>query len=260
MSLHLFSTLLNQAFLLDDKFEGAYTAFDSSLRDLRIEEIIRSLKMEGNESARMRINDEGDWVSIQEVNVNNKESFLSYYSKLRKTHFINCWHRNDIESQAMWSQYTNNRQGIAIKTTIGKLRKALESTSRVMIDEVEYIDYDHGKFSEQHIKNYPHSSVFFHKRQPFEHESKFRVVLMNFQKLEDGKGNKKMEFDNQEQISGIKIPIDLSGLIDGVYVDPASNKEYGEIINSLLNVYGVKDEKGNILTVAQSSLNKVPTY
>lgn len=54
--------------------------------------------------------------------------------------FINCWHLNESESEAMWKIYSKNiENAIAIKTTIGTLKKQLGAN--VIIRKINYIDY-----------------------------------------------------------------------------------------------------------------------
>lgn len=59
--------------------------------------------------------------------------------------FVSCWHRNEVESDAMWRLYTKElSQGTAIQTTCGKLRDsfvAAHCPGPVVIAPVEYIDY-----------------------------------------------------------------------------------------------------------------------
>src|ERR1017187_2968717 len=38
---------------------------------------------------------------------------------------ISCWHENEGESVAMWKLYVSGREGVAIKTTVGRLERAL---------------------------------------------------------------------------------------------------------------------------------------
>lgn len=45
--------------------------------------------------------------------------------------FVNCWHMNKHESDAMWRLYSMRGQGIAIKSTVGRLARLGESGKQV---------------------------------------------------------------------------------------------------------------------------------
>ena len=56
----------------------------------------------------------------------------------QKRTFINCWHENDFESEAMWKLYTKNMsEGIAIQTTYHRLYKALKKNPSISIGRVK---------------------------------------------------------------------------------------------------------------------------
>lgn len=59
---------------------------------------------------------------------------------LNRVAYINCWNNFEGgENYAMWKLYTHPDTGVAIKTTVGHLRKALND-SRVEIYKVKYLD------------------------------------------------------------------------------------------------------------------------
>lgn len=57
---------------------------------------------------------------------------------------VNCWHQNDLESEAMWRLYSEAKKGIAIKTTVGSAIKAFEMTGQqipLAVGKVKYLDF-----------------------------------------------------------------------------------------------------------------------
>ena len=62
---------------------------------------------------------------IKKLSENNPE-FLAYYKSHREKVVVSSWHINEYESFAMWQIFTQNTEGLAIQTTIGRLKKALE--------------------------------------------------------------------------------------------------------------------------------------
>ena len=82
---------------------------------------------------------------------------------------MSSWHINEYESFAMWQIFTQNNEGLAIQSTIGRLQKALkpEINFSQFIGEVNYIDY-----KKEYI---PFDDMFFpfmFKRKSFQYEKR----------------------------------------------------------------------------------------
>jgi hypothetical protein len=77
---------------------------------------------------------------------------------------VNCWHRNEVESVAMWKLYTRGIDGVAVQTTIGRLKNSLEGIFG--IGSVVYQDH---KSADSDV------SALLLKRRSFAHESEVRV-------------------------------------------------------------------------------------
>ena len=79
---------------------------------------------------------------IRKLSINNPD-FLNYYKIHREKVAISSWHINEYESFAMWQIFTQNSEGLAIQSTIGRLQKAVQSETVIKqyIGEVNYIDY-----------------------------------------------------------------------------------------------------------------------
>src|SRR5690242_8764241 len=72
-----------------------------------------------------------------------KTNYMLDTNKTKKTMFASCWHASKYESAALWEMYSRGAD-IVVKSTIGKLKAALESNNTpgaaVYIGHVEYID------------------------------------------------------------------------------------------------------------------------
>jgi hypothetical protein len=54
----------------------------------------------------------------------------------------NCWHMNEVESVAMWALYSQGEDGVAIQSTIYRLKDCLAKEPRnIIIAEVDYTDH-----------------------------------------------------------------------------------------------------------------------
>jgi hypothetical protein len=112
-----------------------------------------------------------------------------YFDFIRRTRFAWCWFQSYRESAAMWSVYGN--QGVAIKSTIGKITSVLEQTGREFIyGRMTYVDYRSGvstEFNPEQKSDYRLLlRPFFLKRREYESESEVRFVTSGADREERG--------------------------------------------------------------------------
>lgn len=87
---------------------------------------------------------------------------------------VNCWHQNEVESVAMWKLYTSGDDGVAVQTTVGRLKSCLAQEARdFFIVEVEYADHDGQETPLSSDVLVPLAT----KKKTFRHESEVRVIL-----------------------------------------------------------------------------------
>ncbi len=178
------------------------------------------------------------------LNGSKKPSSLKEWltTHLIPTHFISCWYMSDYESDAMWRLYTTHDEGIAIKSTIGSLKKTLElSQERIWIGRVKYIDYK--RWTPPEATDNEDLSLwvepFFCKRIGFQHENELRALI-----------HKKEPFDH---LPGINVRVQLSTLLHAVYVFPDSSNWFLSLVKDVLEKYGFRD-----MNVKRSSLGEKP--
>lgn len=158
---------------------------------------------------------------IRKLSIDNPE-FLNYYKTHREKVAISSWHINEYESFAMWEIFTQNSEGLAIQSTIGRLQKALQPEEHFQqyIGEVNYIDY-----KKEYI---PFDDLFFpflYKRKSFQYEREVRIisdVTKNNLKLNDG----------------LKINVDVNQLIEKIYIHPKSENWYKNLVIQLVAKLG----------------------
>jgi hypothetical protein len=176
--------------------------------------------------------------------------------------FANCWHINNFESFGMWKVYLNGPEGIAIKTSIGNLRKSInqDNSNKVTYGKVKYLDYDKESILSVYEKNKkdgiytPPFPVFF-KRKAFEYEKEFRIMSMYEAGVstEENIIEKLLKF-KLSAADSIKINVDLNELIQEIYVSPFAGLWYFDMVKKLVKRYGFN------IPINQSSLNSIPEY
>lgn len=159
---------------------------------------------------------------------------LSEINKMRRTRiYVNCWHKNTVESEAMWNLYVKDlSQGIAIQTTYDRLYNAIGRENMPVIGEVNYIDYTKGTVYMQDVEWY--------KRKSFEHEKEVRII--------------QEKRDASPDCLGISLPVDLDILIENIYVSPFAQSWFEDLANDILAKYGINKK------VISSQLNRAVFY
>lgn len=158
---------------------------------------------------------------IRKLSIDNPD-FLKFYKTHRERVAISSWHINEYESFAMWQIFTQNSEGLAIQSTIGRLQESLhlENNYKQYIGEVNYIDY-----KKEYI---PFDDMFFpflFKQKSFQYEREVRVIT-------DVKENKITLND------GLKISVDIDKLIENIYIHPKSENWYKNLVIQLVKQLG----------------------
>jgi hypothetical protein len=99
---------------------------------------------------------------------------------------VSCWHANHGESDAMWKLYSEREAGIAIRTTVKRLKDAFSASSSDGILTIGKVVYD--EFDDMTIMtNWNYASLLV-KRQAFSHEREVRVMVDCYEGFENLSG------------------------------------------------------------------------
>jgi len=168
---------------------------------------------------------------IKKLATDNPE-FLNYYKTQREKVAVSSWHINEYESFAMWQIFTQNNEGLAIQSTIGRLQKALkpENNFEQYIGEVNYIDY-----KREYIPFDDSFFPFLFKRKSFQYEREVRIIT------DTAKSNLKLN-------DGLKINVDINQLIEKIYIHPKSENWYKKLVIELVERlgFGIEIEKSDL--------------
>lgn len=168
---------------------------------------------------------------IRKISADNPK-FLDFYKSHREKVTISSWHINEYESFAMWQIFTQNTEGLAIQTTIGRLKKALEQEKKTeqFIGEVNYIDY-----KKEFIPFDDNFFPFLFKRKSFQYEREIRII--------SDMSKKEMRIDN-----GLKVDVDINEMIEKIYIHPKSENWYKKLVIELVSKLGFnfKIEKSDL--------------
>ncbi|MEO8760011.1 MAG: DUF2971 domain-containing protein [Bacteroidia bacterium] len=158
----------------------------------------------------------------------------------KKFYFVNCWHINDAQSDAMWKIFLKTNNGIAIKSTVKRIKNSLENTQEnIHISKINYRDFSRTTFFDlmkepQNI--WPNSNgrggsvnQYNYKRKSFEHEKELRLIFIDLpipHAIINGIPREPLE----DKI----IDIDLTKLIEEVVIAPFADKWFKSLVERLI--------------------------
>lgn len=154
------------------------------------------------------------------------QNLANIYRASRTHTYISCWHKNSHESAAMWRLYLKSHEGLAVRTTFGRLRESFPRAEQdIYIGKVHYYNPE--------LEVLPEGNVlrpYLWKRKSFEHECEVRAVF------QDPRG-----FEAEPAAEyGLNIPVDVERLVEEVWLAPTSPDWLAEVMQSVLDRFGLK--------------------
>lgn len=218
--------------LLGDTFEGSFPKPNVLIRPIIYKKIIDSY------------NEKKLHVIFPAANKNLSfiESQSYMHEWLRKWTFVSCWHINEHESAALWKLYSKSDEAIAIQSRYDLLRSNL--STNIFIGEVIYIDYNNAIIPENNSM-WP----FIHKRTSFSYERELRALIQNLP-VE----NNTIPIGKFNDEKGKYINVNLSSLIENVFVSPSSSDWFIDVVKSVMKKYGLEKE------LKTSTLDTAPLF
>lgn len=146
-------------------------------------------------------------------------------------YFANCWTMSPSDEYVLWNTYASLVDGIAIKSSIGRLKNALpESDARsIYISGVNY--YDDIKESTFKASGgiINRLALGFSKRSYFRAEKEVRLLFHDNDARLDDKSPR-----------GLLFSVELNTLIEEIYVAPNSYQWFEKAVSHLMELYGLE--------------------
>ena len=159
-------------------------------------------------------------------------TYDEFKRRMRESVFINCWHRNQDDSAAMWALYGKSDCAVALTTTVGQLRDTLaasRSGHEVWIARVEYVKH----WSDPQLDITPdYARIFTYKTKAYEYEKEVRVMI-------DRTGDHHPYRPGQLE-QGIVIPVDVARLLRSIVIGPDAPPWFEKLVRQSALRYGVK--------------------
>lgn len=162
----------------------------------------------------------------------DRQHLSATYESFRYFTYVNCWHHNQHESEAMWKLYATEDRGIALCSSIGALRESLSGDERIYLGKVQYIDYRDTPINEDDP-----TLAYLYKRRSFVYEQEVRAVL---NRVVEPRSTDSPRAAPDGQPSGIELPVELSKLLDRVIISPFSEDWFVQVVLAVSQRYDLK--------------------
>lgn len=182
---------------------------------------------------------------------------IELWKEWRKWVMCCCWHQANQQSMVMWGRYEMHNSGIAIKTTMQRLKSSFgyKKNIPVHICNVRYINYDRFKIPKS-ISNMNRIYLpFFYKRKEFRNENEVRAIIdtspyikQDFFTVKKGPNIDRKAIDPQQLLDiryhkiddkdkGRNLKVNLKTLIDEIIISPYTESWVAETVESIVNQY-----------------------
>lgn len=164
---------------------------------------------------------EGFYKNWPHKSVEVSKQHIKAMNKIRKC-YANCWNNfGEIESYALWRIYGESKESVAIKTSIRNLKEALENKD-VMVYKIEYIKSYEDKKTDIEPPFYFTQDRFTRVTEVFKHSS------YNYER------EIRALFYATENVSGKSLKVNLSKLIDEIYINPYAEDWFVNLVNRVV--------------------------
>jgi hypothetical protein len=148
-----------------------------------------------------------------------KEADDMYNRRYMESLYFNCWHMNDSESDAMWKIYVNGLGGVAVRSSITRLKECFHnSTEKIAVGAIRYIDDETG-----HIDHLLRRCM--RKTTAFRHEQEVRLVLYD-------------EHSGKHDLHGLLIPVDVNVLVEKIVISPRAESWFLSLVQNVVSRLG----------------------
>jgi hypothetical protein len=160
---------------------------------------------------------------LQDVDETSRKIQAEHRRRMVLHTYINCWYARPHDSTAMWAIYANPDDGVAIRSTVGRLAQSISTSEReIYIGSVQYIDFLLEPGTEAWENSF---TPFLHKRLGFEHENEVRAITTTH--------------PDSPPEPGLSIQADLNVLIEGIVIAPQAAEWFSELVSIVTTKYEI---------------------
>jgi len=193
--------------------------------------------------------------------------FAQIYKHNLKRFFISCWTERDIDQDNMWKSYisSNPEKAVAIKTTVGKLKKALSRNLGLFaLTRVKYVDIDSYNSEKIDFLSGGMWALACYalrlKDKRFEDDKEIRLICDNLMTNRTQwyktavmlpLGIENFDYSAEPEFKVLCAPLVLDDFIDEIITSPSSNDTFIKELQNFLGSKGLSNIK-----ITKSKINK----
>ena len=152
-----------------------------------------------------------------------KEADDKYHGPVLNSFFFNCWHMNDTESDAMLKIYVNGVGGVAIRSSLTRLKRCFHnSPEKIHLGQIRYVE-DESDYLDHLLQR------CMRKKSAFKHEQEVRLVFYDENRKHFG-------------CSGRLIPVDIRILVEKIVVSPRAESWFLSLVENVVTRLGYEIE------------------
>jgi hypothetical protein len=155
--------------------------------------------------------------------------YEQFKRRMRESVFINCWHRNQDDSAAMWALYGKSECAVALTSTVGQLADTVAGIAehKISIARVEYVKH----WSDPKLDVSPdYTRIFAYKTKAYEYEKEVRVIIDR---------TRDAPTPDLRQ-PGIVVPIEAGRLLRSIVIAPDAPPWFESLVRQSAQRYGVR--------------------
>ncbi|WP_197066361.1 DUF2971 domain-containing protein [Pantoea sp. MBLJ3] len=211
-----------------------------------MENTLRSMRESSRPDYKSMPNEMKDW--LMEWNATSDLRMELMKEKTRGRQSICCWYESQFESEAMWKLYGDNGKSVAIKTTVGSLKKSIEAEDNinlVHLNKIKYLNFDDLSLKQEELleNDMAIASILF-KRKEYEHEKEVRLYHKPHEHdLFNPQHTMFTDYWEKYTIKPYFINVNINELINDVVISPFVSDPYESSVKAICSKYELNNCK-----------------
>lgn len=177
---------------------------------LYLSQVAKLAKGEPNEGRMNRLQEEALFRELKHDR-NQLENFRAHHDRIRQRSWVTCFSLGEFDVAHMWTKFCKQQpnEGIAIKTTYGKLQMSL---AKACVSRTQYPYCARVRYEQPDHLQWKHGYLLFQKVPEFSDECEVRACVL--------------QLEEERPTEFLRIPVNLSQLIHRIYVHPKASDSY----------------------------------
>lgn len=167
----------------------------------------------------------------------NAESHLptmrEIFKNISACTMVNCWYKSDHESEGMWGLYSKG--GVAIRTSVGALRRALnqgEEAPVIHIGSIKYLDFSDPNLKPSDCVTEDGQMIGMIKRIAYAHEKEVRMYIA-----------RERAGDSLDLLApeSTRVSVNVQGMLESVVISPFAGEAIERSVRAVCRWSGVSE-------------------